>query len=56
MIEYQLNADGTHAQRIVNGIRTGIWCCVLEHLEYLAWLESGNAPLPADELEVTKDE
>jgi hypothetical protein len=48
MVEYQLNPDETHAQKIIDGVKTGIWCCVSEHPEYLEWLAEGNSPIPAD--------
>jgi len=51
MIIYQLNEDGSYAQKIVNDIKTGTWYRTDIDEEYLAWLAEGNEPLPADEPE-----
>ena len=49
MITYKLNQDATYAVRIVEGVSTGEWHNTETSPEYLAWLDAGNTPLPADE-------
>ena len=46
MIEYQLNEDGSAAQKIVNGVKTGIWQNTETNQEYLSWLKAGGVPIP----------
>jgi hypothetical protein len=46
MITYELNPDGTLAQKIVDGVQTGIWCSVETNQEYLDWVAAGGVPTP----------
>ena len=48
MIQFKLNKDEDHALKIINGEETFEWHNVKTSLEYLAWLEEGNEPLPPD--------
>jgi hypothetical protein len=48
VITYKLNSYGL-AQKFVDGIATGEWANVETNQAYLAWIEAGNTPLPAEE-------
>ena len=49
MIIYQLNEDGSYAQKIIDNLKTGAWYRTDIDEDYLQWLAEGNEPLPADE-------
>lgn len=42
MKQFKLNPNKTYAQKIENGIETGIWCNVDSNKEYLDWIKEGN--------------
>jgi len=44
MIKFKLNPNKTSAQKIENGVETGIWCSVESNQEYLDWIKEGNVP------------
>jgi hypothetical protein len=48
MITYKLNPLGTSAQQFVDNVATGQWANTETNQEYLAWLEAGNTPEPAE--------
>jgi hypothetical protein len=48
MIQFQLNKEGDLAKKITKDQTTTEWHNVESSLEYLAWLEEGNTPLPPD--------
>ena len=48
MINYQLNDEGSFAQKFVDNIATGEWANTQTNEAYLEWLADGNEPLPAD--------
>jgi hypothetical protein len=47
---YKLNLDGGYAVKIVDGVSTGEWHNTQTSEAYLAWIEAGNTPEPADEV------
>jgi len=51
MIIYQLNEDGSYAQKIIDNLKTGAWYRTDIDEDYLQWLAEGNEPLPANEPE-----
>lgn len=46
MIIYQLNNDGSYAEKIINGEHTGEWCNTTTNTEYTTWVAEGNTPNP----------
>lgn len=44
MKKFKLNPNKTSAQKIENGVETGIWCNVETNQEYLDWIKEGNIP------------
>lgn len=46
MIAYQLNEDGSYAQKIVDGVQTGIWQNTQTNQQYLDWVAAGGVPTP----------
>jgi hypothetical protein len=46
MIAFELNEDGSYAQKIVDGVQTGIWCNTQTNPEYLDWVATGGVPTP----------
>ena len=51
MVTYKLNISGQFAQKFVDSFATGEWANVETNQQYLAWLEEGNTPEPADQPE-----
>jgi hypothetical protein len=49
MITYKLTILGDFAQQFENDVFTGVFANVETNQAYLAWLELGNVPIPADE-------
>jgi len=50
MITYKLSKDTQFVQQFLDGVATGVWANVDTNQAYLAWLEAGNTPIPADEV------
>lgn len=48
MVSYQLNRDGSFAEKFIDGEHTGVWVNVESNMDYLAWVAKGNKPLPYD--------
>ena len=48
MKKFKLNPNKTSAQKIENGVETGIWCNVETNQEYLDWIKEGNIPNEPD--------
>lgn len=44
MKKFKLNPQKKYAQKIENGVETGIWCNVETNQEYLDWIKEGNIP------------
>lgn len=44
MKRFKLSLDKKYAQKIENGVETGIWCNVETNQEYLDWIKEGNIP------------
>lgn len=42
MKKFKLNKARSYAQKIENGVETGIWCNVETNREYLDWVKEGN--------------
>jgi len=51
MVNFKLNYPAPYAEKLVDGINTGEFHHIEKSEEYLAWLEEGNTPEPADEPE-----
>jgi hypothetical protein len=48
MITYKLTPLGDFAEQFIDNVATGLFANVETNQQYLAWLESGGIPLPAE--------
>jgi hypothetical protein len=48
MITYKLTPLGDFAEQFIDNVATGLFANVETNQQYLAWLELGNTPLPAE--------